>query len=254
MNHIKKKIFILWLELTKLFFPSGLKLSIKHDIGRGLFFWFDKKTDNGFILGFYEEKLIQVLTTELKKGMSFYDLGAHWGYFSLIGSKLVGMAGNVYSFEPLPQNINRLNKNLKINDTIKNIKVLEYAVSSKKGKITFSNIDDSYANSYLVKNSDKALSLSVETTSLDEVIENENLTPPDFLKIDVEGAEHDVLIGAQRTIRKYRPLIHLSTHEIHNPGVDHLCTSFLKENNYSIQLLSTHIHGKISDYFARPSD
>ncbi len=245
---IRKKILILWLTVLKLMFPKGVKISMKHHLGQNLKFWFDAKTDNGFILGFYEKLLAQTLAENLSNGFTFYDLGAHWGYFSLIASNMVGPTGKVYSFEPLPTNYSRLEKNIRIND-INNIEAFNNAVSSNVGTVAFSNQKDSFANNYIKASDD---TIQVVTTSLDQFVYLEGHRPPDFIKIDVEGAELDVLKGAKKILSEVRPLLHLSTHEIHNPGVDQKCNDMLAKMYYKLSVISHNSNGEIIDYYCEP--
>ena len=62
--------------------------------------------------GVYEPELVSLLKKTLKPGMTVLDLGANIGYFSVISAALVGQNGQVHAFEPMPQNLLRLRKNL----------------------------------------------------------------------------------------------------------------------------------------------
>lgn len=234
MNQSIKKLSILYLEVLKRLFSDGTYVPILSDHGKGLKFYLDSKTDNGFILGFYEPDLVEVLKKYLKPGMVFYDLGAHWGYFSLLATKLVGTQGKVMAFEPMPGNFSRLQRNVSAN-AIENLNIFHLAISDHDGQIKFSNTDDSFANSYL--NVGNEIGVLVDTVSLDSFVETN--TPPDFIKIDVEGAELDVLHGAKNLILTYKPIIHLSTHDIHLKGVDDQCRSIMDTYNYKMNVLSS---------------
>ena len=75
------------------------------------------------------------------------------------------------------------------------------------------------------------------------------------MKIDVEGAEYDVLLGARNTIDKYRPTVLLATHEFHLEGVRDRCLQFLRDRNYEITPTD---EGKVirglEDFVATPRD
>ncbi len=244
---LQKKTAVAYLQSIKALYPSGKKVKIRSPYGSGLYFWLDRYTDNGFILGFYEKELARLLYDSVKKDTVFYDLGAHWGYFSILAAKFVGPKGKVYAFEPMSDNYKRLTRNIRINE-IKNIEALNLAVSNIDGTLHFSNNNDTFANTYV--NATKDNFIEVTTVSLDKFIEQKDARPPDFIKIDVEGAEADVLNGAEQTIRKYRPVIHLSTHDIHLKGVDERCKAWLKKEKYEVNVLS--LKDKIVDYICRP--
>lgn len=237
------------LQFLKKIFPKGLFMTIRDSEIDHVKFWFDKNTDNGFILGFYETSLRDIINTHLKEGNCFFDLGAHWGYFTLIAAKKVGYKGKVCSFEPMPMNFNRLQTNVNKNH-LQQVELFELAISNKNGSVHFSNSSDSFANTYLGTN--KSDSLEVKTKSLDYLVFNESLPNPDFIKIDVEGAELDVLLGSTQILQTHRPLLHLSTHEIHRDGVDEKCVRLLKENGYNVQLIASKMEGLIKDYFCKP--
>ncbi|MEQ9405256.1 MAG: FkbM family methyltransferase [Cyclobacteriaceae bacterium] len=245
MQVIPKYINILALQLLKKIRGNGFYYRIKDPVFGNAKWLTDKKTTNEFLLGIYEQELYRSIKIYLKKGDVFYDLGAHWGYFSIMSSRIVGNRGMVYAFEPMPSNHDRLERNLNINN-IENVQVMALAVSDKEGFVEFSNSDDSYANTY---KGDKSSSIKVKTQSLDNLI-NEEIRPPNFIKIDVEGAELDVLKGAQNLIKKYKPVIHLSTHDIHVPGIDSSCLKFLNEIDYRPDLISS--KRGIKDYMCTP--
>lgn len=249
MTEVQKKLIIIYLELIKKIFLNGIFVNVKIPKNSGLKFLVDSKTDNGFILGFYEVELVSLLEKYLKPGMVFYDLGAHWGYFSLLASKLVGTQGKVMAFEPMPENYSRLQRNVRANG-IENLNIFHLAISDHNGQIKFSNTDDSFANSYL--NVGDKSGVLVDTVSLDSFAQEEKNTPPDFIKIDVEGAELDVLKGAKNLIHTYKPLIHLSTHDIHLKGVDKQCRSIMDTYNYKMNVLSS--KQGIKDYICLPKN
>jgi FkbM family methyltransferase len=244
---LQKKAAVAYLQSIKVLYPSGKKVRIRSPYGSGLYFWLDEYTDNGFILGFYERELAEVLYDSVKKDTVFYDLGAHWGYFSILAAKFVGPGGTVYTFEPMPDNYKRLVRNIQINE-MKNVEALNLAVSNTNGVLRFSNCGDTFANTYINDNEDNAI--EVKAVSLDKFVQQERILPPNFIKIDVEGAEADVLEGAEQTIRKYRPTIHLSTHNIHLKGVDERCKAWLKKEKYEVSVLS--LKDGIADYICRP--
>ena len=248
LKALQKKILIAYLQFIKVIFPHGKKVRMRSVYGEGLYFWLDKYTDNGFILGFYEQELAELLFQNINKGSVFYDLGAHWGYFSILASKFVGTKGKVYAFEPMPQNFHRLEQNIHINN-IKNVTLLNLAVANENGTIKFSDSNDTFANTYI--NASSKDFIEVKATSLDQLMVAKSVLPPHFIKIDVEGAEIDVLQGAEGLIKEHRPIIHLSTHDIHSKGVDEKCKLWMQNTGYGMKKLSS--KDGIADYICEPS-
>jgi FkbM family methyltransferase len=159
---------------------------------------------HGMWLGSFEVEKQHAISKMLRPGQAFYDIGANAGFYTLLGSKIVGPSGKVVAVEPLPRNVDVLRKHLSING-ISNVRVVEKAVSDKNGKAKF--IEQGYLESRL----DEKGSLDVEATTFDRLIEETRL-PPDFVKVDIEGAEVDLLRGAKTALRKYRPVFFMAIH------------------------------------------
>jgi hypothetical protein len=93
--------------------------------------------------------------------------------------------------------------------------------------------------------------VSVRCCSIDDLVAA-GRPAPTVLKIDVEGAEFDVLRGAAHTIRTHRPHILLATHDVHLPGVEKQCTEFLKDAGYTLEHTGAFNHRMdgLADYTA----
>ena len=234
MNKISKKAFILLIELLKKTRSKGFFLPIQSKLFEKANWYTDKETNNEFLLGKYEEDLSEVIIANLTNGDVFYDLGAHWGYFSLLASSLVGNNGQVVGFEPHPRNFDRLTKNVQKNKR-DNIKILQIAASNENGYVDFTDSPDSYANT--IKTTTSANSIKVQADTIDNLIKN-GYPIPNFMKIDVEGAEYEVLKGAELTILNNKPIIHLSTHDIHVSGVEKKCKNLMTDYGYNLIPLS----------------
>jgi FkbM family methyltransferase len=156
-----------------------------------------------------------------------YDIGANAGFFTLLAAKLVGRRGSVYAFEPLPANLSVLRRHIAANQA--NVHVFEVALSSSSGVARFA----SAANASMGR-LENAGELEVRTETLDELVSAGRILPPRFMKIDVEGAEHDVLRGAAATLSRHHPVILLSTHgyEIHER-----CCALLRTLNYELTII-----------------
>lgn len=214
-----------------------------------------------YITGDYEEKnTLDIFCSWLNPTTVFYDLGANVGYYAFIANQYISN-GKIYSFEPMPANIDIFNRHLQLNaKRMKNnsISLLPYAISDKEKEVAFSNNDkaiegNTYVNSKVENVSSK--SLMVKCFSVDGLLRS-GYKNPDVIKIDVEGAEYDVLRGAMETLKQYKPNILLATHDCHLPGVQKLCVDLLQELGYELTVLSNanKIIAGLDDYIAIHKD
>ena len=157
----------------------------------------------------YEPDVSYFLMNILGKGDVFLDVGAHIGFFSMIAAKLVGPKGRVVVFEPEEENLQTLRKHIEIND-VANIEVVDKVVCDADGPRTFYyNRDNDGAHClwdvslhpFNKKSAADPKSRTVEATTLDTVIGALGLDGIKVLKIDTEGAEHQVIEGAVGTIK-----------------------------------------------------
>ena len=160
-----------------------------------------------------EIRLAKFMIHNLAKGDCFVDVGTHYGYFSLLASKLVGNMGQVHSFEAASTTFAMLKKNSRSKD---NMQYYHKAVADEKGTITFHEFPNLYSeyNSVDVKqfeNNDWFSKLVpqkiiVETIDLSSFFLEKKLSPK-LIKIDVEGAELKVITGVVNYIQQHAPLI-----------------------------------------------
>ncbi len=177
-------------------------------------------------LGSYELQKQGIVASLVKPGATFYDIGANVGFYTLLAARLVGETGQIYSFEPLPQNIAFIHRHIALNQ-LKNVKVYEMALANHEGTACFQRgVRDSMGK--LADSGD----IEVQVLSLDNLITRDQLRAPDVLKIDVEGAEYEVLQGASQMLSQHKPLIFLATH---GPEVEKQCRDFLLSLNYRLE-------------------
>jgi len=156
-------------------------------------------------LGTYEREKQKRIASELKPGSVFYDVGANVGLYSLLAARL-DPAGKTYAFEPLPKNTWYLHRHFELN-SIQNAQVLELAISDQIGTHSFCEAGDR-SMGHLGKNG----KLRVRTATLDSLLHEEEIPAPDYIKMDIEGAELMALRGASECIQRHRPAIFLATH------------------------------------------
>jgi FkbM family methyltransferase len=188
--------------------------TIRHGLAKGL----RRKGGIGFLPRplSLEERFLKVLDFS---GQIIYDVGAHEGVYSMFFSRAVGENGKIITFEPHPENCSRILENLKFNK-ISNVELRPIGLGKEKGRAMLTFPDSDLARGTAIKEiGDKILSekgtrtIEIEIDSLDNLIQD--LPRPDFIKIDVEGMEFDVLCGMHNTIRKYKPRLFV---EIHGTG------------------------------------
>ncbi len=148
----------------------------------------------------YEPGVTKLLLSTIKKGMTFVDVGANSGYYTLLASGCLGRSGKIIALEPQSIVFRRLKDNVKINK-IKNVILLHKAAYSERKKVKIgiprwgdaeTSID--YPNSLRYEN--------VDAVTIDSICKN-----PDIIKIDVEGYELEVLQGAKKALKNVKCIV-----------------------------------------------
>lgn len=143
------------------------------------------------------------LIDHLKQSKIVVDVGAHAGAFSLFIYKKISSKIKIICIEPEPHNFDLLKRNIELNKIQKNkILLINKALWSKKVKLNFFVDAEGSGVHSLIKKTNKKIVIIADT--LDNVIKNEKV---DLVKIDVEGAEAEVLKGAKKTIEECHPKI-----------------------------------------------
>lgn len=159
----------------------------------------------------YEKASFEYIRKYIPYGSICIDIGAHFGLFSIILAKYYNCS--VYAFEPTPYSASIFGKNIIYNKLEDKIKVSECAISSTVGVVDFmiQRTDGSVANSLInYWHSDEEKNrIKVEVDTIDNRFLEKKY---DFLKIDAEGVEYNVLVGATKSIQKYSPKILLALH------------------------------------------
>ena len=179
-----------------------------------------------------ESEQTSAFVSSLKNGMTFFDIGANVGYYSILGARLVGSQGKVVAFEPVIQNIDYLWRHTLINQ-VRNVTIITAACTDTLSLAIFS-AGVNCATGHLGEESGSDNKFPVMTISVDEVVDRLGISP-NVIKIDVEGAELSVLKGAKDTLIKARPLIFLSTH---SDVLKDNCLEYLRKYGYSYDVLS----------------
>jgi len=169
-----------------------------------------------------------------RPGMVVYDVGAHIGYWSLYFARILDGTGHVFSFEPLPANFQRLQPNIALSGLEHMIYPFPMAISDKDAEVQL--IVHNYSsmgklagfhgryNSYIAD-------INVFGKKLDSFVYVDGYSPPDLLKMDIEGSEATAILGMERILREARPICLL---ELHGHEARGITLAMLWRHGYSL--------------------
>lgn len=197
-----------WKKIVVFFTPRSFLLKTKFADGVTLL-GINKAGYGGrgiFIKGENIEPELGQLNNFIKRGDVFIDVGANSGMYSLKAAGIVKETGIVLAVEPSIEVLSILERSIKLNK-FNNIRLRNLCAGDNTSVRTFwLNYNQPVSSSLSLKIGD-AQSTSVLTVTLDELIVWEKLERVDYLKIDAEGAENEILSGAENLISTYRPIV-----------------------------------------------
>ena len=202
--------------------PCGgsVRLQFREDLGIVAWSW-----------GGYEEAELNYIANTVRPGATVIDVGANIGIFTISLAVAVGENGRVWSFEPLMENLKRLKENINLNGS-KNIDLFPVGLGDFCGELDmYLSNDLAYASTTRLVN--KQISVEtrkIEIRRLDDLWQEAERPQVDFIKIDVEGSEINVLHGAKKLITTCKPRIII---EAHNSRQLQILSEFFKEIDYS---------------------
>jgi FkbM family methyltransferase len=211
-------------------------LKMKVDISKAMgaaFYW----------MGFHELNEWRFLHRYLTPEMVLIDIGANQGEFTIFSAKRL-WAGKVYAFEPVNDYFEQLNHNVALNH-FRNVKTFPFGLSDIQGNLpvymaaTGPGENEGLASIYQSGHRDRFVQ-EIRLELFDSFAKSLTLERMDFIKIDVEGAELNVLKGSRKMIEKFKPAIMLEisneTYKSAGYSVDDVLT-FFKTLNYSFYLI-----------------
>ena len=160
----------------------------------------------------YESETSNFIGSILQPGDTFVDIGAHVGYFSMLASQLVGPTGAVYSFEPEISNYSHLLEHIEVNG-VSNVRPMHMAVGAAPAIAEFfvnADNDGGHAlwevgrHPFNERSRQSPVTRKVFVTSLDHIFEGRDMRTLKAIKIDAEGAEFAILVGARELLRRHR--------------------------------------------------
>jgi FkbM family methyltransferase len=187
-------------------------VQVQRGPAQGLWLHLNPRTGAAYFEGQGEPEVQALLQKYLRPGMTFYDVGANIGLFTMIAARLVGPRGRVVAFEADPEIAARLGEHVQRNEFAW-ASVEEKAVWSEAKKVYFARTDpDTSPDRGLghVASISTKDTIEVGAISLDDFVLAH--PAPDFLKCDVEGAEVEVFRGARRLLEEKRPGIICEMH------------------------------------------
>jgi len=161
-----------------------------------------------------EERFFEQLSLE---GQTVYDAGGFEGVITLFFARRVGPNGRVITFEPNPENVRKIEENVRLNG-FTHVSVRPVALGASRGRATLVFPSDETARGSLeqhisedIRREKGALAVDVDVDTLDGQVAA-GLPLPDFVKLDVEGVEREVLEGMRTVIAARRPRLYIEIH------------------------------------------
>jgi FkbM family methyltransferase len=195
------------------------------------------KAEKSRWLGTYEPELQAALREFLCPGMTVYDVGANIGYITLMMAHNVGPQGQVVAFEALPENVERIQKNIALNN-LSNVTVVSAAVLDKTARVSFF-VHDSVgmgkaAGSAGRREEHYKAEINVPGLSLDEYVYLQGNPAPAAVKMDIEGGEVLALPGMRRILQEHQPVLLL---ELHGPESEKVAWETLTAAGYTLRAM-----------------
>ena len=186
--------------------------------------------------GRYEPQETALVRAILRPGMTFVDVGANWGYFTLLAAHLVGTGGRVVSLEPDPRLFRMLHENV-VRNSLTRVTALQVAAAAEAGTLTLAGYNESDGNfgiSRVVSGGQEMPgTFQVAARSLDALFDELGVRDIDLLKMDIEGAEGFALPGSAKSLANRG--IHRLLLELH--------PARLAEHGHSAQDIIQHLLG-----------
>src|SRR6202022_674895 len=220
-----------WLSFQLM--PAGetRPLRVRSGPGKGLMFNLNPRWETEFWEGSYEKTGQEFFQTHRKSGSVFYDVGANFGFYSLLAARC---GARVFAFEPDVQNAQSLECHARLNSLETRIDIIRAAVYSSSGSINLepASFERNHGNAHVVNHPSRS-GVVVPCTTLDDFAREH--AAPNVVKIDVEGAESEVLKGGERIFAESRPHLLCEVHDLANAS---FVETWLSTCGYEIRWLN----------------
>jgi FkbM family methyltransferase len=213
---------------------SRKRVRVQGGPAKGLLLEVDPRWEHSAWDGSYEPETLEAFLKILKPGILVFDVGGGFGFYAL----LAGRAGaDVIAFEPDSENARSLAEHVAMNNLGKRIRIVHQAVYSHTGHVSLEvseGVSAHHNTSVRAEGAGPATGFEVACTTLDDFLGSN--AGPSLVKVDVEGAESDVLRGADRLFSSCRP--HLLC-EVHDELNAVFLQDWLKKRNYGFRWIET---------------
>jgi len=163
-----------------------------------------------YLQGIWEPEVTGAFRSLLKPGDTVYDIGGDAGYYTLLFSKAAGPTGRVVVFEPIPKALERIAENLELNGA-GNVTLINTALGSKAGSFVLEKpFEDSRIN--LARTNARESDITVTVERFDTLAQSQSIPVPSLVKMDVEGAELEVLQGMEDLVKNHHPSFVIELH------------------------------------------
>lgn len=171
--------------------------------------------------GWFDRNLTNLIGSLLAPGMTFIDIGANCGTYTLFGAGRVGPEGRVIAIEASPRIAALLFESVAMNGFGRHCEVLRCAAGAEPGRVVLHQFANRQGGNTLLphiaevareKVGEQVLTCEIECRTLDAIIAERSLARIDLVKIDVEGFEREVLLGGRETIARFRPKLIVEWH------------------------------------------
>jgi len=238
---------VFWYKFFKIMKKGNTSKLLRFHVPKyGYEFYCRLNKDDFKLMALHEDEILDQF--DPKPGDTVVDVGAHIGLYSLIAAKRVGPSGKVIAIEPDPENCNLLHRNIELNK-LTNVTILERAAFSSNSKLKlylpgkergFTKLGTIMANRAMTENF-----LEIDATTLDHLMLMQGMTQVNWIKIDVEGAELEVLKGATVTLSVSKDIaLLIEVHNVNNMDLHPAIVKFLQPYEFQIEFERRYANGE----------
>jgi len=194
---------------AKQFLPDEIQHhKVLFGVCRGNYIPMNLRRNIRLLVGLYEPEIASLVRRYAAPGSCCYDIGANRGYYTLALAKLAS-PGSVFAFEPDAGMCNQLRETVERNGFANSVQIV---------------------NVFLAEQVDAGQN----RVTLDHLVFEKRLKPPDFIKMDIDGPEYEVLRGGSRVLRECRPKLIVETH---SPRLEKDCKALLENSGYKAWII-----------------
>jgi FkbM family methyltransferase len=221
--------------------PEGLVVRVPAGPMRGMR-WMPESMPHGAWLGWLERRQLDEFLRRIEPGTIVWDVGANVGLYTVPSARC---ARAVFAFEPIARNVSYLRRHVVLNG-LSNVHIIEAAVTDHSGYVQMTSGASPSEARIGADGSCRA-----RAVSLDDWRRHERADFPALIKIDVEGAEHEVLAGAIDTLSAARPVIFVA---LHGDPQRRACRTLLESAGYRITSLEPGVDAESAgEWIAEPA-